>query len=152
MSQQVDFKIPVELATSVLSDKCTQCGDAVRDTAGNIVKNLKNVDFDVPKKNAIKVANKAAKLAKRNKKIAIGAVAVAGVSVIGSLVYSSVSRIKLKKQAIAYKRAMNNCDAAIYEYLSASDFNDVTLENIEDLENAIDKLKQCLIKQEEIAE
>ena len=152
MSQQLDFKIPVEVATNVLSDKCAQCGDVVRDTAGSLVKNLKNVSVSVPKKSAIQVANKAAKLAKRNKKIAFGAVALAGVSALGSLLYVGASRIKLKKQAIAYKRAMNNCDAAIYEYLYALDDDNITLENIEELECAIEALKQCLIDQGETVE
>lgn len=150
MIQQVAFDIPKEIALGLASGEYVQYGGVVRDAAGHIVKHLEpaNVSNDVNK--AIQVAAQAIQLAKENKKTAIGVLAVAGVAAAGGAVYAGVTHLQHKKEERARKTAMDDFNAAFSEYLKALGNSELTVEKIDELENAISALsgseKGCTIE------
>lgn len=150
MIQQVAFDVPKEIALGLASGEYVQYGGVVRDAAGHIVKHLEpaNVSNDVNK--AIQVAAQAIQLAKENKKTAIGVLAVAGVAAAGGAVYAGVTHLQHKKEERARKTAMDNFNAAFSEYLKALGNSELTVEKIDELENAISALsgseKGCTIE------
>ena len=150
MIQQVAFDVPKEIALGLASGEYVQYGGVVRDTAGHIVKHLEpaNVSNDVNK--AIQVAAQAIQLAKENKKTAIGVLAVAGVAAAGGAVYAGVTHLQHKKEERARKTAMDDFNAAFSEYLKALGNSELTVEKIDELENAISALsgseKGCTIE------
>lgn len=137
MIQQVAFDVPKEIALGLASGEYVQYGGVVRDAAGHIVKHLEpaNVSNDVNK--AIQVAAQAIQLAKENKKTAIGVLAVAGVAAAGGAVYAGVTHLQHKKEERARKTAMDDFNAAFSEYLKALGNSELTVEKIDELENAI---------------
>lgn len=150
MIQQVAFDVPKEIALGLASGEYVQYGGVVRDAAGHIVKHLEpaNVSNDVNK--AIQVAAQAIQLAKENKKTAIGVLAVAGVAAAGGAVYAGVTHLQHKKEERARKTAMDDFNAAFSEYLKALGNSELTVEKIDELENAISALsgseKGCTIE------
>lgn len=150
MIQQVAFDVPKEIALGLASSEYVQYGGVVRDAAGHIVKHLEpaNVSNDVNK--AIQVAAQAIQLAKENKKTAIGVLAVAGVAAAGGAVYAGVTHLQHKKEERARKTAMDDFNAAFSEYLKALGNSELTVEKIDELENAISALsgseKGCTIE------
>lgn len=150
MIQQVAFDVPKEIALGLASGEYVQYGGVVRDAAGHIVKHLEpaNVSNDVNK--AIQVAVQAVQLAKENKKTAIGVLAVAGVAAAGGAVYAGVTHLQHKKEERARKTAMDDFNAAFSEYLKALGNSELTVEKIDELENAISALsgseKGCTIE------
>lgn len=150
MIQQVAFDVPKEIALGLVSGEYVQYGGVVRDAAGHIVKHLEpaNVSNDVNK--AIQVAAQAIQLAKENKKTAIGVLAVAGVAAAGGAVYAGVTHLQHKKEERARKTAMDDFNAAFSEYLKALGNSELTVEKIDELENAISALsgseKGCTIE------
>lgn len=137
MIQQVAFKMPTEIAAGILAGKYVQYGGVVRDGAGRIVKHLKPADVSDGANKAMQVAAQAVDLARRNKKVAIGALAVAGVATIGGAVYAGVAHIRHKKEAAERKSAMDSFNAAFSDYLRALADGELTLEGIDALETAI---------------
>ena len=143
MIQQVAFDVPKEIALGLASGEYVQYGGVVRDAAGHIVKHLEPVDVSND-------ANKAIQLAKENKKAAIGVLAVAGVAAAGGAVYAGVTHLQHKKEERARKTAMDDFNAAFSKYLKALGDSELTVEKIDELENAISALsgseKGCTIK------
>lgn len=143
MIQQVAFDVPKEIALGLASGEYVQYGGVVRDAAGHIVKHLEPADVSND-------ANKAIQLAKENKKAAIGVLAVAGVAAAGGAVYAGVTHLQHKKEEGARKTAMDDFNAAFSEYLKALGNSELTVEKIDELENAISALsgseKGCTIE------
>ena len=149
MIQQVAFDIPKEIALGLASGEYVQYGGVVRDAAGHIVKHLEPVDVSNDVNKAIQVVAQAIQLAKENKKTAIGVLAVAGVAAAGGAVYAGVTHLQHKKEERARKTAMDDFNAAFSEYLKALGNSELTVEKIDELENAISALsgseKGCTI-------
>lgn len=150
MIQQVAFDIPKEIALGFASGEYVQYGGVVRDAAGHIVKHLEPADVSNDVNKAIQVAAQAIQLAKENKKTAIGVLAVAGVAAAGGAVYAGVTHLQHKKEERARKTAMDDFNAAFSEYLKALGNSELTVEKIDELENAISALsgseKGCTIE------
>lgn len=98
----------------------------------------------------MQVAAQAIQLAKENKKAAIGVLAVAGVAAAGGAVYAGVTHLQHKKEERARKTAMDDFNAAFSEYLKALGNSELTVEKIDELENAISAFsgseKDCTIE------
>ena len=150
MIQQVAFDIPKEIALGLASGEYVQYGGVVRDAAGHIVKHLEPADVSNDVNKAIQVAAQAIQLAKENKKTAIGVLAVAGVAAAGGAAYAGVTHLQHKKEERARKTAMDDFNAAFSEYLKALGNSELTVEKIDELENAISALsgseKGCTIE------
>lgn len=150
MIQQVAFDVPKEIALGLASGEYVQYGGVVRDAAGHIVKHLEPADVSNDVNKAIQVAAQAIQLAKENKKAAIGVLAVAGVAAAGGAVYAGVTHLQHKKEERARKTAMDDFNAAFSEYLKALGDSELTVEKIDELENAISALsgseKGCTIE------
>ena len=150
MIQQVAFDIPKEIALGLASGEYVQYGGVVRDAAGHIVKHLEPADVSNDVNKAIQVAAQAIQLAKENKKAAIGVLAIAGVAAAGGAVYAGVTHLQHKKEERARKTAMDDFNAAFSEYLKALGNSELTVEKIDELENAISALsgseKGCTIE------
>ena len=150
MIQQVAFDVPKEIALGLASGEYVQYGGVVRDAAGHIVKHLEPADVSNDVNKAIQVAAQAIQLAKENKKAAIGVLAVAGVAAAGGAVYAGVTHLQHKKEERARKTAMDDFNAAFSEYLKALGNSELTVEKIDELENAISALsgseKGCTIE------
>lgn len=150
MIQQVAFDIPKEIALGLASGEYVQYGGVVRDAAGHIVKHLEPADVSNDANKAMQVAAQAIQLAKENKKTAIGVLAVAGVAAAGGAVYAGVTHLQHKKEERARKTAMDDFNAAFSEYLKALGNSELTVEKIDELENAISALsgseKGCTIE------
>ena len=150
MIQQVAFDIPKEIALGLASGEYVQYGGVVRDAAGHIVKHLEPADVSNDVNKAIQVAAQAIQLAKENKKTAIGVLAVAGVAAAGGAVYAGVTHLQHKKEERARKTAMDDFNASFSEYLKALGNSELTVEKIDELENAISALsgseKGCTIE------
>lgn len=137
MIQQVAFEVPAEIAVKLAAGELIQHGGVVRDLSGRIVKHLKPADVADGANAAKQVAIKALAVAKENKKLAVGALVVAGVSAVGGTAYGVVSRIKHRKALEEQKGAMNTFNAAFTDYLSALDKGELTVEMIDGLETAM---------------
>lgn len=150
MIQQVAFDVPKEIALGLASGEYVQYGGVVRDAAGHIVKHLEPADVSNDANKAMQVAAQAIQLAKENKKAAIGVLAVAGVAAAGGAVYAGVTHLQHKKEEGARKTAMDDFNAAFSEYLKALGNSKLTVEKIDELENAISALsgseKGCTIE------
>lgn len=150
MIQQVAFDVPKEIALGLASGEYVQYGGVVRDAAGHIVKHLEPADVSNDANKAMQVAAQAIQLAKENKKAAIGVLAVAGVAAAGGAVYAGVTHLQHKKEEGARKTAMDDFNAAFSEYLKALGNSELTVEKIDELENAISALsgseKDCTIE------
>ena len=150
MIQQVAFDVPKEIALGLASGEYVQYGGVVRDAAGHIVKHLEPADVSNDVNKATQVAAQAIQLAKENKKTAIGVLAVAGVAAAGGAVYAGVTHLQHKKEEKARKTAMDDFNAAFSEYLKALGNSELTVEKIDELENAISALsgseKGCTIE------
>lgn len=150
MIQQVAFDVPKEIALRLASGEYVQYGGVVRDAAGHIVKHLEPADVSNDANKAIQVAAQAIQLAKENKKAAIGVLAVAGVAAAGGAVYAGVTHLQHKKEERARKTAMDDFNAAFSEYLKAPGNSELTVEKIDELENAISALsgseKGCTVE------
>lgn len=150
MIQQVAFDIPKEIALGLASGEYVQYGGVVRDAAGHIVKHLEPADVSNDANKAMQVAAQAIQLAKENKKTAIGVLAVAGVAAAGGAVYAGATHLQHKKEERARKTAMDDFNAAFSEYLKALGNSELTVEKIDELENAISALsgseKGCTIE------
>lgn len=150
MIQQVAFDVPKEIALGLASGEYVQYGGVVRDAAGHIVKHLEPANVSNDANKAMQVAAQAIQLAKENKKAAIGVLAVAGVAAAGGAVYAGVTHLQHKKEEGARKTAMDDFNAAFSEYLKALGNSELTVEKIDELENAISALsgseKGCTIE------
>ena len=150
MIQQVAFDVPKEIALGLASGEYVQYGGVVRDAAGHIVKHLEPVNVSNDVNRAMQVAAQAIQLAKENKKAAIGVLAVAGVAAAGGAVYAGVTHLQHKKEERARKTALDDFNAAFSEYLKALGNSELTVEKIDELENAISALsgseKGCTIE------
>lgn len=150
MIQQVTFDVPKEIALGLASGEYVQYGGVVRDAAGHIVKHLEPADVSNDANKAMQVAAQAIQLAKENKKAAIGVLAVAGVAAAGGAVYAGVTHLQHRKEERARKTALDDFNAALSEYLKALGNSELTVEKIDELENAISALsgseKGCTIE------
>ena len=150
MIQQVAFDVPKEIALGLASGEYVQYGGVVRDAAGHIVKHLEPANVSNAANRAMQVAAQAIQLAKENKKAAIGVLAVAGVAAAGGAVYAGVAHLQHKKEERARKTALDDFNAAFSEYLKALGNSELTVEKIDELENAISALsgseKGCTIE------
>ena len=150
MIQQVAFDVPKKIALGLASGEYVQYGGVVRDAAGHIVKHLEPVNVSNDANRAMQVAAQAIQLAKENKKAAIGVLAVAGVAAAGGAVYAGVTHLQHKKEERARKTALDDFNAAFSEYLKALGNSELTVEKIDELENAISALsgseKGCTIE------
>ncbi len=150
MIQQVAFDVPNGIALGLASGEYVQYGGVARDAAGHIVKHLEPADVSNDANKAMQVAAQAIQLAKENKKAAIGVLAVAGVAAAGGAVYAGVTHLQHKKEERARKTALDDFNAAFSEYLKALGNSELTVEKIDELENAISTLsgseKGCTIE------
>lgn len=140
MIQQVAFEVPAEIAVGLASGKYVQWGGVVRDGAGHIVKHLKPADVQNGANKALQIADQAAQLAKQNKKVAIAALAVAGVAAVGGGVYAGVTCVRHSKEDALRKKRMADFNSAFSEYLKALGDGELTIEMIDRLEGAITAL------------
>ena len=137
MIQQVAFEVPAEIGVGLASGKYVQWGGVVRDGAGHIVRHLKPADVQNGANKALRIANQAVQLAKQNKKVAIAALAVAGVAAVGGGVYAGVTRVRHSKEDAMRKKRMADFSSAFSEYLKALGEGELTIETIDRLEDAI---------------
>lgn len=137
MIQQVAFEVPAEIALGLATGKYVQWGGVVRDGAGHIVKHLKPADVQNGANKALQIADQVAQLAKQNKKVAIAALAVAGVAAVGGGIYAGMTHVRHSKEDAMRKRCMANFNAAFSEYLKALRDGELTVEIIDRLEDAI---------------
>lgn len=140
MIQQVAFEVPVEIALGLATGKYVQWGGVVRDNAGRIVQLLKPADVQNGANKALCIADQAVQLAKQNKKVAVAALAVAGVAAVGGGVYAGVTRVRHSKEDALRKKRMADFNSAFSEYLKALGDGDLAIEIIDRLEDAITAL------------
>ena len=140
MIQQVAFEVPTEIAVKLATGEFVQYGGVVRDLSGRIVKHLKPADVADGANAAKQVAVKALAVAKENKKLAVGALAVAGAAAVGGAAYGVISHFKHRRGQKEQKTAMDAFNAAFTDYLSALDKGELTVEIIDALEGAMDGL------------
>ena len=140
MIQQVVFEVPTEIAVKLATGEFVQYGGVVRDLSGRIVKHLKPADVADGANAAKQVAVKALAVAKENKKLAVGALAVAGAAAVGGAAYGVISHFKHRRGQKEQKTAMDAFNAAFTDYLSALDKGELTVEIIDALEGAMDGL------------
>lgn len=137
MIQQVAFEVPAEIALGLATGKYVQWGGVVRDGAGRIITHLKPADVERGANKALRIADQAVQLAKQNKKVAIAALAVAGVAAVSGGVYAGVTCVRQSKEEAARKRRMADFSAAFSEYLKVLGDGELTVEKIGKLEDAI---------------
>lgn len=137
MIQQVAFEVPAEIALGIASGKYVQWGGVVRDNAGRIICLLKPADVQNGANKALRIADQAVQLAKQNKKVAIAALAFAGVAAVGGGIYAGVTCVRQSKEEAARKRRMADFSAAFSEYLKVLGDGELTVEKIDKLEDAI---------------
>lgn len=140
MIQQVAFEVPAEIAVGLASGKYVQWGGVVRDGAGHIVRHLKPADVQNGANKALRIADQAVQLAKQNKKVAIAALAVAGVAAVGGGVYAGVTRVRHSKEDAMRKKQMADFNSTFSEYLKALGDGELTIEMTDRLEGAITAL------------
>lgn len=140
MIQQVAFEVPAEIALGLATGKYVQWGGVVRDGAGHIVKHLKPADVQNGANKALQIADQAAQLAKQNRKVAIAALAVAGVAAVGGGIYAGMTHVRHSKEDAMRKRRMADFSAAFSEYLKALGDGELTVEMIGRLKDAISAL------------
>ena len=140
MIQQVAFEVPAEIAVGLATGKYVQWGGVVRDGAGHIVRHLKPADVQNGANKALRIADQAVQLAKQNKKVAIAALAVAGVAAVGGGVYAGVTCVRHSKEDTLRKKRMADFNSAFSEYLKALGDGELTIEMIDRLEDAITAL------------
>ena len=132
--------MPTEIAVKLATGEFVQYGGVVRDLSGRIVKHLKPADVADGANAAKQVAVKALAVAKENKKLAVGALAVAGAAAVGGAAYGVISHFKHRRGQKEQKTAMDAFNAAFTDYLSALDKGELTVEIIDALEGAMDGL------------
>jgi len=137
MVQQVAFEIPAEIAAGIATGELFQWGGIVRDGSGRIVKHLKQVDVADESNKAMQVAAQVMEDAKQNKRVAIGALIIAGFVAAGGLIYAGVTHFKHKKEKKARKEVMGSFNAALSEYLAALSEGTLTVEKIDALDASI---------------
>ena len=142
MIQQVAFEVPAEIAVGLASGKYVQWGGVVRDGAGHIVRHLKPADVQNGANKALRIADQAVQLAKQNKKVAVAALAVAGVAAVGGGVYAGVTCVRHSKEDALRKKLMADFNSAFSEYLKALGDGELTVEIIDRLEDAIAALNE----------
>lgn len=140
MIQQVAFEVPAEIAVGLATGKYVQWGGVVRDGAGHIVRHLKPADVQNGANKALRIADQAVQLAKQNKKVAVAALAVAGVAAVGGGFYAGVTRVRHSKEGALRKKRMADFNSAFSEYLKALGDGELTIEMIDRLEGAITAL------------
>lgn len=140
MIQQVAFEVPAEIAAGLATGKYVQWGGVVRDGAGHIVKHLKPADVQNGANKVLQIADQAAQLAKQNKKVAIAALAVAGVAAVGGGIYAGMTHVRHSKEDAMRKKQMADFNSAFSEYLKALGDGELTIEMIDRLEGAITAL------------
>ena len=140
MIQQVAFEVPTEIAVKLATGEFVQYGGVVRDLSGRIVKHLKPADVADGANAAKQVAVKALAVAKENKKLAVGALAVAGAAAVGGAAYGVISHFKHRRGQKEQITAMDAFNGAFTDYLSALDKGELTVEIIDALEGAMDGL------------
>lgn len=140
MIQQVAFEVPTEIALGLATGKYVQWGGVVRDGAGHIVKHLKPADVQSGANKALQIADQAAQLAKQNKKVAIAALAVAGVAAVGGGIYAGMTHVRHSKEDAMRKKQMADFNSAFSEFLKALGDGELTIEMIDRLEGAITAL------------
>ena len=84
----------------------------------------------------MQIADQAAQLAKQNKKVAIAALAVAGVAAGGG-VYAGMTHVRHSKEDALRKKRMADFSSAFSEYLKALGNGELTIEMIDRLEGTI---------------
>ena len=112
----------------------------MRDGAGHIVRHLKPADVQNGANKALRIADQAVQLAKQNKKVAVAALAVAGVAAVGGGVYAGVIRVRRSKEDALRKKRMADFNSAFSKYLKALGDGELTIEMIDRLEGAITAL------------
>ena len=133
MIQQVAFEVPAEIALGLATGKYVQWGGVVRDGAGHIVRHLKPADVQNGANKALRIADQAVQLARQNKKVAVAALAVAGVAAVGGGVYAGVTRVRRSKEDALRKKRMADFSSAFSEYLKALGDGELTIEMIDRL-------------------
>lgn len=140
MIQQVAFEVPAEIAAGLAAGKYVQWGGVVRDGAGHIVRHLKPADVQNGANKALRIADQAVQPAKQNKKVAIAALAVAGVAAVGGGIYAGMTHVRHSKEDAMRKKQMADFNSTFSEYLKALGDGELTIEMIDRLEGAITAL------------
>ncbi|MGN8751201.1 hypothetical protein [Collinsella sp. HCP3S3_D1] len=140
MIQQVAFEVPADIAVGLATGKYVQWGGVVRDGAGHIVRHLKPADVQNGANKALRIADQAVQLAKQNKKVAIAALAVAGVAAVGGGIYAGMTHVRHSKEDAMRKKQMADFNSTFSEYLKALGDGELTIEMIDRLEGAITAL------------
>ena len=140
--QQVAFDIPAGIAKGLVAGDLTRYGGIVRNSAGQIVKHLKEVPISPAEEGALKQAvQKAMSLAKGKKEILIPVIFITGAFLIGGVIYSAV---KDKEKKEAQRNAMKNFNARLTNYLNALRSESLTLDEVSNLQSAISELEAVL--------
>lgn len=140
--QQVAFDIPAGIAKGLAAGDLTRYGGIVRNSAGQIVKHLKEVPISPAEEGALKQAvQKAMSLAKGKKEILIPVIFITGAFLIGGVIYSAV---KGKEKKEAQRNAVKNFNARLTNYLNALRSESLTLDEVSNLQSAISELEAVL--------
>lgn len=140
--QQVAFDIPAGIAKGLVAGDLTRYGGIVRNSAGQIVKHLKEVPISPAEEGALKQAvQKAMSLAKGKKEILIPVIFITGAFLIGGVIYSAV---KDKEKKEAQRNAVKNFNARLTNYLNALRSESLTLDEVSNLQSAISELEAVL--------
>lgn len=140
--QQVAFDIPAGIAKGLVAGDLTRYGGIVRNSAGQIVKHLKEVPISPAEEGALKQAvQKAMSLAKGKKEILIPVIFITGAFLIGGVIYSAV---KGKEKKEAQRNAVKNFNARLTNYLNALRSESLTLDEVSNLQSAISELEAVL--------
>lgn len=140
--QQVAFDIPAGIAKGLAAGDLTRYGGIVRNSAGQIVKHLKEVPISPAEEGALKQAvQKAMSLAKGKKEILIPVIVITGAFLIGGVIYSAV---KGKEKKEAQRNAVKNFNARLTNYLNALRSESLTLDEVSNLQSAISELEAVL--------
>lgn len=137
MIQQVTFEIPVEISKKLAIGEYVQYGGVVRDLRGRIVKHLRPVVMEEGTNAPKKLAARAIQLAKQNKRLAIGAIVVAGVVVAGGVICAGITYLRRQEEAEVRRSRMDAFNAAFSEYLRALGDEVLAVEKIDALEEAM---------------
>lgn len=142
---QVAFDIPPAIQAGIDAGTLIRYGGVVRDTAGHIVKHLKEIPIPRQANQAAKAVPVAAKnvgvgtkimnFAKKNKYLLIGAVIVT--AIVGGVTYFVVKNKKGEDEAVTIPQCVIDFNTSLMAYINAIRNSKVT-------EDAIDKVLSAL--------
>ena len=146
---QVAFDIPPAIQAGIDAGTLIRYGGVVRDTAGHIVKHLKEIPIPRQANQAAKAVPVAAKnvgvgtkimnFAKKNKYLLIGAVIVT--AIVGGVTYFVVKSKKGEDEVVAIPQCVIDFNTSLMAYINAIRNSKVTEDAIDKVLSAFQKIK-----------